>query len=132
MGLRKATKIVSVIWGVLAILSAIGCLILGITAIAAKEQIINQLIASNQITSSGDMTAQQVGETTVVFMAVLSFIGFIWTAIGIIVSFIISKKAMDESVTKSKYIGLGVVAIIFASLPVGVLSIVTGATQCKD
>ena len=51
----------------------------------------------------------------------------IWTVVGCVISFVLSKKANDSFPKKSTLIALGVVGIIFGAEVPGVLAIIHGA-----
>ncbi len=118
--MQKALKITSIVFGVLLVISAVTCLIMGIVFAAGADSLAS-------VAAQGDNEAYKALASLYVSSgAILIFTG-IWAVVGSVISFVLSKKANDSFPKKGTLIGLGVAGIIFGAEVPGVIAIIYGA-----
>ena len=118
--MQKALKITSIVFGVLLVISAVTCLIMGIVFAAGADSLAS-------VAAQGDNEAYIALASLYVGSGVSLIFTGIWAVVGSVISFVLSKKANDSFPKKGTLIGLGVVGIIFGAEVPGVIAIIYGA-----
>ncbi len=118
--MQKALKITSIVFGVLLVISAVTCLIMGIVFAAGADSLAS-------VAAQGDNEAYIALASLYVGSGVSLIFTGIWAIVGSVISFVLSKKANDSFPKKGTLIGLGVVGIIFGAEVPGVIAIIYGA-----
>ena len=119
--MQKALKITSIVFGVLLVISAVTCLIMGIVFAAGADSLAS-------VAAQGDNDEAYIALASLYVSSgwTLIFTG-IWAVVGSVISFVLSKKANDSFPKKGTLIGLGVAGIIFGAEVPGVIAIIYGA-----
>lgn len=118
--MQKALKITSIVFGVLLVISAVTCLIMGIVFAAGADSLAS-------VAAQGDNEAYIALASLYVGSGVSLIFTGIWAIVGSVISFVLSKKANDSFPKKGTLIGLGVAGIIFGAEVPGVIAIIYGA-----
>lgn len=118
--MQKALKITSIVFGVLLVISAVTCLIMGIVFAAGADSLAS-------VAAQGDNEAYIALASLYVSSGVTLIFTGIWAVVGSVISFVLSKKANDSFPKKGTLIGLGVAGIIFGAEVPGVIAIIYGA-----
>lgn len=118
--MQKALKITSIVFGILLAISSITCLIMGIVFIVGADPLANAAAQGDRDVYIALVATYASAGTSLIFSG-------IWTVVGCVISFVLSKKANDSFPKKSTLIALGVVGIIFGAEVPGVLAIIHGA-----
>lgn len=118
--MQKALKITSIVFGVLLVISAVTCLIMGIVFAAGADSLAS-------VAAQGDNEAYIALASLYRGSGVSLIFTGIWAVVGSVISFVLSKKANDSFPKKGTLIGLGVAGIIFGAEVPGVIAIIYGA-----
>ena len=118
--MKKAIKIVSIISIVTLVVTAIVSIILAIGARTNAQQLVDELLNQNNELN------RQSAEMLVAQVSNFAIASGIQCAFGVITT-IIALVKVDKDISKGTGIFIGIVNIIFSSVPVGVLYIIDSA-----
>lgn len=132
--MKKAVKIVGIVYIPLLILSFFGLLIYGIMCLASATDagLLNQVVVELQKTY-GDMITAEYVQGILVMVSRIFFIGSVAIIAGLVFDIILVVRSSKEDgkYSNSSWIVFGVLEIIFGAWVEGVLAIIYGATY-KD